>query len=185
MRAFVIIGDHNVEVQIFAVFLFPLTSRAEVLNFGQTCFTSTGSKRIDFAVVSISSLSHGTVLANTMQTSLATHRPLDLRISYKASEDLGRFLKTNAKPSPSAVVGPAFHAETEAAILLAQANAVAIRYNICPGTSAFGGNRSEEFRPNIQLLLENWLLCAAKEVQPNSGGTEVPCTPYRPTKHNP
>ncbi len=180
-RPCVIIGDQNVEAQIVADFLFPLTSRADVLNFGQTCFTSTGSSSIDFAVISNCILSHGTVLANTMQTSLVTHRPLDLRIAYKASEDLGLFMKTNCKPSPGAVFGPSFVAETEAVIILAQARAVASRYNICPGVSAFGGNRSEELRQHIQVLWENWLLCAAKEIQSNCGGTEVPCAPYRPS----
>ncbi len=81
-----------------------------------------------------------------MQTSLATHRRLDLKIPYKATEVLGTFLKSNAKPPPAAVFGPTFQAEDAAQIILAQATAVGRRYTICPDTGEGGGKREEEGR---------------------------------------
>ena len=103
--SFIIAGDFNVSCEDMASWLPDNYPHTQIREAGDSCFTATGSTTIDYFIF------HGPVCTmkssvQTLDTSLATHRPVEVTFDSWTNGEKVRWMTKHPRPNADLVVGP-------------------------------------------------------------------------------
>ena len=107
---YLIMGDLNLPQATTAAWALTQPHRVKILNFGSTCFTAAGASDIDHGIISAIG-AHLVKEVGTLDTSLATHRPISVELAtHTGNVDVDTIVK-KARAPHSKVIGPQLEQE--------------------------------------------------------------------------